>query len=291
MTNLKSTQSIRIAFIGGGNMATALIGGLISHGATPDNILAIDPTPASRVNLVAKFKVRTANDCDSAANFLSIADLVIFAIKPQQFKEAATQFKDALTKEIGGQAQIQRPLVLSIAAGIRIVDMVRWIGYDRIVRGMPNTPSLISKGVTGLCSAKSLSKEDQLLIETACQAVGQFVWVEKESQIDAVTAVSGSGPAYVFAFLEALQAAGEHQGLSTAQARVLALETLVGAASLAAQSEDSPSTLREKVTSKGGTTFAALEVLREKNWGDTLKIAVDAAAKRGAEMGEEFGKD
>lgn len=271
-------------------MATALIGGLISHGGTPDNILAIDPTPASRDNLTTKFKVRTANDCDSAANFLSIADLVIFAVKPQQFKEAATQFKDALAKEISTQSQV-RPLILSIAAGIRIVDMIRWIGYDRIVRGMPNTPSLISKGVTGLCSAKSLSKDDQSLIETACQAVGQFVWVEKESQIDAVTAVSGSGPAYVFAFLEALQAAGESQGLSNAQAHVLALETLVGAASLAAQSDDSPTTLREKVTSKGGTTFAALEVLREKNWGETLKLAVDAAAKRGAEMGEEFGKD
>lgn len=289
MTNSKSTQSIKIAFIGGGNMATALIGGLISHGAKPDHILAIDPTPASRDNLTAKFQVRTANDCDSAANFLSIADLVIFAIKPQQFKEAATQYKNALAKEVS--AQSQRPLILSIAAGIRIDDMIRWIGYDRIVRAMPNTPSLIGKGVTGLCSAKTLSKEDQGLIETACQAVGQFVWVEKESLIDAVTALSGSGPAYVFAFLEALQAAGESQGLSTAQSRVLALETLVGAATLAAQSEDSPTTLREKVTSKGGTTFAALEVLREKQWGETLKIAIDAAAKRGAEMGEEFGKD
>lgn len=296
MANLKNPQSILIAFIGGGNMATALIGGLIGNGANPDNVLAIDPTPSSRDHLSHQFKVRVANDCNSAANFLSIADLVIFAVKPQQFKEAAEQFKSALAKEItgntngSGDSSSKRPLILSIAAGIRLVDIIRWIGYDRIVRGMPNTPALIGQGVTGLCSAKSLSKEDQALVEMACSAVGQFVWVEKETQIDAVTAVSGSGPAYVFSFLEALQAAGESQGLSTSQARILAIETLVGSAALAAQSEDSPTTLREKVTSKGGTTFAALEVLREKQWSDILKTAIDAAAKRGAEMGEEFGK-
>jgi len=285
----KTIDAIRIAFIGGGNMATALIGGLIKNGATPDHILAIDPFPASRDQLKTKFQVRVASSCDDAANFLSTSDLVIFAIKPQQFKEAAGQFKNAIDKELSDASKY--PLILSIAAGIRVSDMARWVGYDRIVRAMPNTPALIRQGVTGLFSAKTLSKIDQSLIETACSAVGKFVWVNHEAQIDAVTAVSGSGPAYVFAFLEALQAAALTQGFSDEQARILALETLVGATSLAAQSEDSPTTLREKVTSKGGTTYAALEVLREKEWAKTLGLAVDAASKRGAEMGIEFGKD
>ena len=171
------------------------------------------------------------------------------------------------------------------------MDISRWLKTQRVVRAMPNTPALVGKGVTGLCSAQTLSKNDQNLVEKACEAIGKFVWVDKESLIDVVTAVSGSGPAYVFAFLEALQAAGQAQGLHEDQAKVLALETLVGAATLAANSSDSPTVLREKVTSKGGTTFAALEVLKEKSWANILSLAIDAAAKRGAEMGEEFGHD
>jgi pyrroline-5-carboxylate reductase len=278
-----TTTSLRIAFIGGGNMAAALIGGLIKNGAQAQDILAIDPMQATRDNLVKNFQIQVASDCDAAKAFLAASDLVIFAIKPQQFFEAATQFKSALN----GPAT---PLILSIAAGIRIEDMVRWVGYDRIVRAMPNTPALISKGVTGLCANKSISASDRRNVELACQAVGSYTWVDTENLIDAVTAVSGSGPAYVFAFLEALQAAGVNQGLNNEQAKLLAIETLVGAAMLAANSEDSPTTLREKVTSKGGTTFAALEVLREKQWGSILNEAIDAAAKRGAEMGQEFGK-
>lgn len=289
MTSNNSSSSIRIAFIGGGNMAAAIIGGLINHNAKPDNILAIDPFPASRDNLSNTYKVRVAADCESASNFLATANLVIFAVKPQQFKEAAAQYKAAISSQLNINAVV--PLVLSIAAGIRLENISKWVGSDRVVRAMPNTPALIGKGVTGLCSAQTLAKEDRQLIETACNAIGKFVWVDKESLIDSVTAVSGSGPAYVFAFLEALQAAGEAQGLSTEQAKVLALETLVGSAALAANSTDSPTTLREKVTSKGGTTFAALEVMREKSWGETLKQAVDAAAKRGEEMGREFGRD
>ncbi len=284
-----NANSFRIAFIGGGNMAAAIIGGLIKHNTLPDNILAIDPFPGSRDNLSNTFKVRVAADCQSASNFLATANLVVFAVKPQQFKEAATQYKQAIDSALNANSTY--PLVLSIAAGIRIENISKWISSQRVVRAMPNTPALIGQGVTGLCSAQSLAKEDKALVEAACQAIGKFVWVDKESLIDSVTAVSGSGPAYVFAFLEALQAAGEAQGLNADQAKVLALETLVGAASLAANSTDSPTILREKVTSKGGTTFAALEVLREKSWAETLKLAIDAAAKRGAEMGEEFGRE
>lgn len=280
---------MRIAFIGGGNMAAAIIGGLIQHNALPENILAIDPFPGSRDNLSNTFKVRVAPDCQSASNFLATANLVVFAVKPQQFKEAAAQYKQAIDSELGANAK--HPLVLSIAAGIRIENISKWISSNRVVRAMPNTPALIGKGVTGLCAGQTLAKEDKGLIEAACQAIGKFVWVDKESLIDSVTAVSGSGPAYVFAFLEALQAAGEAQGLNQDQAKVLALETLVGAATLAANSSDSPTTLREKVTSKGGTTFAALEVLKEKSWAEALMLAIDAAAKRGAEMGEEFGRE
>ena len=284
-----NANSFRIAFIGGGNMAAAIIGGLINHNTLPENILAIDPFPGSRDNLSNTYKVRVAADCQSASNFLATANLVVFAVKPQQFKEAATQYKQAIDSELNANSTY--PLVLSIAAGIRIENISKWISSQRVVRAMPNTPALIGKGVTGLCSAQTLAKEDKALVETACQAIGKFVWVDKESLIDSVTAVSGSGPAYVFAFLEALQAAGEAQGLNPEQAKVLALETLVGAASLAANSTDSPTILREKVTSKGGTTFAALEVLKEKSWGEALKLAIDAAAKRGAEMGQEFGRE
>lgn len=285
---MNTTQSVRIAFIGGGNMASAIIGGLINHGTAPDDILAIDPFPGSRDNLEKTFKVRVAADCETSSNFLAIADLVIFAVKPQQFKEAAHQFTLARSAQISSE---KNPLILSIAAGIRLVDISRWLKTQRVVRAMPNTPALVGKGVTGLCSAQTLSKNDQNLVEKACEAIGKFVWVDKESLIDVVTAVSGSGPAYVFAFLEALQAAGQAQGLHEDQAKVLALETLVGAATLAANSSDSPTVLREKVTSKGGTTFAALEVLKEKSWANILSLAIDAAAKRGAEMGEEFGHD
>lgn len=276
------TTSLRIAFIGGGNMAAALIGGLIKNGANAGHILAIDPMPATRENLANTFQIQVAPDCAAAAKFLAESDLVIFAVKPQQFHEAATQCKAALNGA--------KPLLLSIAAGIRIDDMARWVGYDRIVRAMPNTPALISKGVTGLCASASITEADRKIVELACTAVGTYTWVSNEGLIDAVTAVSGSGPAYVFAFLEALQTAGVNQGLTNEQAKLLALETLVGAAMLAANSSDSPTTLREKVTSKGGTTFAALEVLKEKHWAAILNDAVDAAAKRGTEMGHEFGK-
>ena len=285
---MTTTHSVRIAFIGGGNMASAIIGGLIHHGTSPDHILAIDPFPGSRDHLEKTFKVRVAADCQTSNNFLAVADLVIFAVKPQQFKEAAHQYTAAIVSK---NSSDKTPLILSIAAGIRLVDIARWLHTQRVVRAMPNTPALVGKGVTGLCAAQSLSKNDQDLVEKACKAIGKFIWVDKEPLIDAVTAVSGSGPAYVFAFLEALQAAGQSQGLNEDQAKILALETLVGAATLAANSTDSPTVLREKVTSKGGTTFAALEVLKEKSWAQTLSLAIDAAAKRGAQMGEEFGRD
>lgn len=289
MSSQITTASMRIAFIGGGNMASALIGGLIHNGALPDHILAIDPMPGSRDNLSQLFNVRVAPDCASATNFLSVADLVIFAIKPQQFKEAAAQYQLALKSNAA--SKLADPLILSIAAGIRLVDMARWLDSSKVVRAMPNTPALVGRGVTGLCAGPGISKTDRGLVEIACQAVGKFTWVANESLINAVTAVSGSGPAYVFAFLEALQSAGESQGLDAEQARLLAIETLMGSAMLAEQSSDSPTLLREKVTSKGGTTFAALEVLREKEWQKALELAVDAASARGAEMGEEFGKN
>jgi pyrroline-5-carboxylate reductase len=155
---------------------------------------------------------------------------------------------------------------------------------------MPNTPALISQGMTGLFASPEASAEDKKIAAEICQAVGQITWVENEKQIDDITAVSGSGPAYVFAFLEALEAAAIHQGLSSEQSRLLAIQTVQGAASLAAQSEDSPSTLREKVTSKGGTTYAALQVLEKQSWAKTLQEAIAAASNRGAEMGDEFGK-
>jgi pyrroline-5-carboxylate reductase len=166
--------------------------------------------------------------------------------------------------------------------------MAKWLGHSRIIRAMPNTPALISEGMTGLYADSKVSSVDRQLASDICSAVGKVVWVESEKQMDDITAVSGSGPAYVFAFLEALEKSAIAQGLTLEQARLLAIQTLQGAAKLAANSSESPATLRERVTSKGGTTFAALQILEQHHWSEIMMKAVAAASQRSAEMGEEF---
>jgi pyrroline-5-carboxylate reductase len=182
------------------------------------------------------------------------------------------------------------PLILSIAAGIRLKDMSRWLDHARCVRAMPNTPALIGKGITGLFADAAVNQDDRALVETICLAVGQVVWVAEEKLMDAVTAVSGSGPAYVFAFLEAMQSAGEKLGLDATTARQLAYATLEGATQLAHNSDEHAGVLRERVTSKGGTTAAALEVMKQHGWHGILEKAIDAASQRGKAMGDELGK-
>ena len=265
-----------IAFIGGGNMATAIMGGLLRQGREPASILVIDPGDAQRERLGA-LGLRTQPIADGA---LGEAATVVWAVKPQQFKDAA-QAVSAFT----GQA-----LHYSVMAGLRTGDMARWLGTGRIVRAMPNTPALVGLGVTGLFARDEVDAAERAGIEALVKPTGALLWVEQEAQLDAVTAMSGSGPAYVFYFIEAMMQAGTEMGLSSEQSRTLALATFAGATALASQSEESPAELREKVTSKGGTTYAALTHMASAGIKEQFVQAMQAARQRAGELGDEFGQ-
>lgn len=271
--------NLKIGFIGGGNMATALIGGLAGKLTGGANIHVVDPNADGLKKLQTQFGVTTAQQIDAA---LAQCDVVVLSVKPQQMKEVVQQLRP----------QISRQLVLSIAAGIRAVDLTRWLGgHDAIVRTMPNTPALIGKGVTGMVATSGVSAEQRQAADAIMRAVGATVWLDDEALIDPVTAVSGSGPAYVFYFIEAMQQAAQEMGLTAEQGTQLAIATFVGASQLAAQSTDPVSILRERVTSKGGTTYAALTSMDASGVKDAIVKALKAASARGKELGEEFGKD
>ena len=286
MTNSRTIQpNTHITFIGGGNMGRALISGLLANGFEAEQISAVEENPSTGIGLHRDFGIQVIAALDQIAFDFSKTNVVVMAIKPQDFNLVAKELNKKLK-----HASSPGPLILSIAAGIRIADMSRWLSHERCVRAMPNTPALIGKGITGLFADDAVSSSDRALAETVCNAVGQSVWVATEKLMDAVTAVSGSGPAYVFAFLEAMQSSGEKLGLDSATARKLAYATLEGATQLAHNSEEHAGVLREKVTSKGGTTAAALEVLKQHNWHVALEKAIDAASERGRIMGDELGK-
>jgi pyrroline-5-carboxylate reductase len=266
-----------IAFIGGGNMATAIIGGLIRDGHAPQQILVVDPVEAQRGKLEATLGVRTL---PAASDRLGAAAVVVWAVKPQQFKEAAAQ-TGAFTP---------KALHYSVMAGLRTDDMARLLGSPRIVRAMPNTPALVGQGMTGLFARPEVSADEKALIDAMVRPTGQALWVDQEAQLDAVTAMSGSGPAYVFYFIEAMVQAGQDMGLSAEQSRQLALATFAGATSLAAQSTEAPAVLRERVTSKGGTTHAALSHMEQQGVKASFVAAMRAAQARAAELGDEFGR-
>ena len=268
---------MRITFIGGGNMCSALIGGLLAKGQSPSDMRVVDPVAEQRDRISSRHGVAVFGAIEAAA---LESDTVVMAVKPQQMREAAT----ALAPLLKGQ------LVLSVAAGIRATDLSRWLGgHSRIVRCMPNTPALIGEGITGLAALPGLSPADQRATDAILGAVGQTVWVDHEGLLDAVTAVSGSGPAYVFYFMEAMHKAALGLGLNDDQARRLTLATFNGAARLAAQSDEPPAVLRERVTSKGGTTAAALAVMGEHQVQAHIRLALAAAQKRSVELGDEFG--
>ena len=268
-----------LTFIGGGNMAAALIAGLAGQLTEGANITVVDPNPAQLARLSDSFGVRAIERLDAAA---AASDIIVLAVKPQQMQEVAAGLRPLLA----GQ-----PLVLSIAAGIRAADLSRWLGgYKAIVRCMPNTPALIGQGVTGMVAMAGVSEEHRNAADSVMRAVGQTVWLDEESKIDAVTAVSGSGPAYVFYFIEAMQQAAAELGLSAEQGTQLALATFTGASQLAARSADEVAVLRERVTSKGGTTYAALQSMEGAGVKQAIVAAVTAAAARGKEMGEELGQ-
>ncbi|UCE30471.1 MAG: pyrroline-5-carboxylate reductase [Burkholderiales bacterium] len=268
---------MRLAFIGGGNMATALIGGLLARGSSASEICVADVDEAQRERLQQRFGVATR--AEPAAAVVG-AEVVVLAVKPQQMRAVARELAP----------WVRDALIVSIAAGIRAVDLSRWLdGHARIVRTMPNTPALVGAGVTALAASPSLSEADREAAAGIMAAVGDALWVEDEALIDAVTAVSGSGPAYVFYFMEAMIDAGTRLGLTAAQARRLTIATFAGASRLAAESEDSPATLRERVTSRGGTTAAAIAQLASHRVADHVVEAIEAAQRRSVELGEAFG--
>ena len=268
---------MKIAFLGGGNMATALIGGLIAKGHDASRISVVEMSPAAREKLGARFPVRVTTAPDDA---MKGADTLVLAVKPQDMKRALA----SLGSEVRGA------LVISVAAGITLETLSRWLGgHRKIVRCMPNTPGLIGAGITGLFASPDVSTAEKQKAEGILRAVGEVVWLAEERLIDPVTAVSASGPAYVFWFIEQLAATAVKLGIPKDDALKLAKQTVLGAAKLAVASEKDPSQLRQDVTSKGGTTEAALNVFEQEKLAERFFRAVQAASKRGEEMGKEWG--
>jgi pyrroline-5-carboxylate reductase len=270
---------LKIAFIGGGNMARAIIGGLVSKGTRAAEIVVVEIDAIARLKLVAEFGVSTV---ESPGSELTGIEAVILAVKPQHMREAASK----LAPFVG------EPLFVSIAAGIRLESLARWLGgKKRLVRAMPNTPALVHAGITGLYAPQGVGAQDRAAAEQLLGAVGVTLWFEQESDLDAVTAVSGSGPAYVFYAMEAIEEAARSLGLAESASRSLALWTFVGATKLAIERGEEPAVLRAQVTSKGGTTERAIEVLEAAGVKDRFMEAVQAACERSRALGDDLGKD
>ncbi|MDR0480703.1 MAG: pyrroline-5-carboxylate reductase [Gallionellaceae bacterium] len=268
---------MNVCFIGGGNMAGAMIGGLLQRGFRPEQLRAVEIDAANRERLRASHGIAVLEQLSQAA--VQDCDLVVLAVKPQQLRAVAASLKPLLSGQV----------VLSIAAGIRLADLARWLGGNgALARAMPNTPALVGAGMTGLYGAH-LSPLQREQIEIIAQATGAFVWVDNETDMDAVTAISGSGPAYFFYFIEALEQAGRELGLPDATARQLAVETALGAARLAASSAEDPAVLRARVTSKNGTTERALLSMEASQVKQHIIAAAKAAAERARELGDELG--
>ncbi len=258
-------------------MASAIIGGLIAQGVPASQILVVEPWDEARTALKRNFGIDALAAADAS---LSSAALVVWAVKPQTFKDAAA----------AAAAHTSQALHLSVAAGITSDSIADWLGTGRIVRAMPNTPALVAKGIAGLFARAAVSADDKALIESVIRTTGQFVWVHEEAQLDAVTALSGSGPAYVFLFLEAMTRAGQEMGLSAEQAYRLGVATFQGASELASRSSEPAEVLRQRVTSKGGTTHAAIVHMQEHKVPEHFIEAMHAAEKRARELAAEFGK-
>lgn len=259
------------AFVGGGQMATALIGGLLRAGVSAPSIVVIEPDPPQQERLRESLGVRTMSGAD---NTLRQADVVVWAVKPQVLSRAAEDIRPLLAA----------PLHISIVAGVPIPALARMVGSERVIRVMPNTPALVGAGVTGMLAASQVKDSDRQVAEQLLGPTGYTFWVDSDERIDAVTAVSGSGPAYVFYFLETLQQAAEKLGFPEVQARELVLRTAAGALQQALSDHTPLATLRERVTSKGGTTQAALEVLTEHQFSAVVSQAVNGAYARAQEL-------
>lgn len=272
-----------IGFIGGGNMAASLIGGLVNAGYQPADIMVAEPDEGRRQFLADRFRIKTSGN----NNDLSACDTIVLAVKPQIIKTVC----ESLDTGQGADT-----LYISIAAGITSADINRWLGAEQagsrhaIVRCMPNTPALLQCGASGLYANEQVSEEQKQLAENILQAVGIVIWVQSEEQLNAVTAVSGSGPAYFFLLMEAMQKAGEKLGLAADTTRQLVIQTALGAARMAAESETPPATLRAQVSSKGGTTEAAIRSFQTDGFEQMVEKALQSASQRSVELAKELGK-
>ena len=272
------TPDLQIALIGGGNMARGLIGGLIAGGLAPARIVVSEPLPAARAALVRDFAIAVTDDNASAARD---AGVVVLAVKPQLMPGVARALAPALT---------HRPLVISVAAGIRAADLSRWLGEVPLVRAMPNRPALTGAGATGLYAGDDVQPAQRELAGRVLASTGLCLWVKSEADLDTVTALSGSGPAYFFRLAELMAEAAVAQGLDAATARALAAQTLAGAGALvAAEKTPDLARMRAEVTSRGGTTEAALNAFSEGDLAALVRKAQDAAARRSRELAEQFG--
>ncbi len=271
-----SGAPLRVAFIGGGNMARAILGGLLQAGWPAEALQVVEPFADTAEALRRDFNIRVYAAASAA---LAEAQIVVWAVKPQLFNEAAAPC----------QAHISGALQLSVMAGLRSDAIARASGSARVVRCMPNTPALIGQGMTGLFASAAVTPSEREAAQALLATTGRTLWVEREELLDAVTAVSGSGPAYVFYLLEAMTDAGVAQGLSPEQAYALAQQTVVGAGALAQQSSEPAAVLRQRVTSKGGTTHAAITALDEAGVKASFVTALGAAGRRAKELGDEFG--
>jgi pyrroline-5-carboxylate reductase len=271
---------MNITLIGGGNMARALLGGLIARGHEPGTMNVVEIDAEARTTVAARYGVATFGAIEEPA--VSHADLIVIAVKPHNVRTVARELA----------AYLERQVVLTIAAGIRLTDLSRWLGgYRRLVRAMPNTPALIGAGIAGLYAFPGVDSEGRTCAAAALDAVGGTLWCEREEELDAVTAVSGSGPAYVFYFLEALDAAARELGFTPPEARRLALATFSGAIRLVEQSDSEPAILRAQVTSKGGTTERAIATMESAAVRAAILAAVKAAAERAYELGDQYGAE
>ncbi len=264
-----------IVFIGGGNMGSAILGGLRQQGVAAEQIVVVDPGEATRQRLQQQYGIRTLAQADGS---LAQADVVVWAVKPQQFREAAT----------AAAPHLANALHISVAAGITTDTLARWLGSKRIVRCMPNTPALVGQGMTGLYAAPDVTEQERALADAVLAPTGQRMWLQQEALLDSLTAVSGSGPAYVFYWLEALIQGGVELGLSAEQARQLAVQTFAGATALLAHSGEPPEVLRQRVTSKGGTTHEAISCMDKHQMQAHIIEAMHACHRRGVDMGKEF---
>lgn len=267
-------NSRTITIIGGGNMGTSLIGGLLSHHHDPNQIIVTDPDSTKLEKLKEKFGVKVSLNNQEA---IKEADVIIIAVKPQIFAQVASEIKESI--------QTNQPLVISIAAGIPIHKMQTWLGEEvKVIRTMPNTAALVGCSATALYASENINKEERELAQQIMEVFGIVIWMKNEADLDIVTALSGSGPAYFFLIMEALENAATDLGMNEKVARLLTLQTALGAACLAIESEEEPKTLRKNVTSKGGTTEAAIEVLEQEDIREVFRKALQAAKIRSEEL-------